>query len=141
MELHPYLQQNDWVKWHKAHSIEVTAYSPFANMNPTYDSPHGDPKAPLPLLQNPSMLQIAKESGCTAAQVALAWGISRNTSVIPKASRTDHIQENYGVLNCMLNQDAFNVIDNLGITNLKRFNNPSRQWGVDLFNGLEGVSH
>lgn len=35
-EIHPYLQQNWWVEWHKANDIMVTGYSPLANTNPIY---------------------------------------------------------------------------------------------------------
>lgn len=35
MELHPYLQQSEWVAFHKTHGIHVTAYSPLGGTNPT----------------------------------------------------------------------------------------------------------
>lgn len=34
IELHPYLQQDKWVKAHQVHEVAVTAYSPLGNMNP-----------------------------------------------------------------------------------------------------------
>lgn len=41
MELHPYLQQNDWVKFHQDHNIHVTAYSPSqARTRPTIQATH-----------------------------------------------------------------------------------------------------
>lgn len=33
LELHPYLQQADYVKWLQSQGIEVTAYSPFGNVS------------------------------------------------------------------------------------------------------------
>ena len=85
MELHPYLQQSSWIKLHEKLGISVTAYSPLAGSNPTYDRDHGE-GAPPPLLKNDVMEKVAKKRNCTIAQVALAWGMERGTSVIPKSN-------------------------------------------------------
>jgi len=137
MELHPYLQQSAWVQWHHAHDIHVTAYSPLGNSNPTY----GDPsKTDIPaLLKNKVMKSISEERGCTPATVALAWGMSRGTSVIPKSQHADRIAENFGAKACDLEYKDFKVIEDLGRKHLHRFNNPSKSWGVDLYEGLDGV--
>ncbi|KAL8762008.1 MAG: hypothetical protein Q9184_001925 [Pyrenodesmia sp. 2 TL-2023] len=133
-ELHPYLPQTDWIKFHKTHGIGVTGYSPFANTNPTYVPSDHDP--PL-LLKNKDMLAIAAERGCTTAQVALVWGMSRGYSVIPKSSHVNHIKENYGALKCKLHDGDLDRIDDVSMEYLKRFNNPSKDWGVKLFQGLQ----
>ena len=136
MELHPYLQQRDWVAWHKANRINVTAYSPLAGSNPTY----GDPDdAPPPLLKNRVMEEIAYKRNCTVAQVALEWGMGRGTSVIPKSAHADRIIENYKASTCGLLVEDLDIIEEMGKENVKRFNNPSKGWGVDLYEGLEGV--
>lgn len=133
-ELHPYLPQTQWIDEHKALGIAVTAYSPFANTNPTYTPNDDDPPF---LLTNADMLAIAAERGCTTAQVALVWGMSRGYSVIPKASRGDHIKENFGALECKLRDGDLDRIDALSERYLKRFNNPSEGFGVKLFEGLQ----
>ncbi|KAL8798948.1 MAG: hypothetical protein Q9200_007662, partial [Gallowayella weberi] len=91
-EIHPYLPQSAWVKYHHSLNIAVTAYSPFANTNPVYGPPRKDD--PPFLLRNREMREIARERGCTAAQVALKWGMERGTAVIPKAGSVEHIKEN-----------------------------------------------
>jgi diketogulonate reductase-like aldo/keto reductase len=140
MELHPYLQQSAWVSAHQALGISVTAYSPLANSNPVYDpSSREDRSIPPPLLKNDVVIQIAENRNCTAAQVALAWGIGRGTSVIPKSSHAEYIREDYEALDCELGVTDFAKLKVLGTEFLHRFNNPSRQWGVDFFEGLEGV--
>jgi len=137
MELHPYLQQSAWVQWHHAHDIHVTAYSPLANSNPTY----GDPsESDIPaLLKNKAVERIAEERGCTPATVALAWGMSRGTSVIPKSQHADRIAENFGAKECDMEFKDFKAIEDLGRKYLHRFNNPSKSWGVDLYEGLDGA--
>lgn len=140
-ELHPYLQQVKWVEWHQEHDIKVTAYSPLGGTNPTYGPHHGSDKNDPPwLLENPSILQVAEKRGCTSAQVALAWGIGRDTIVIPKSSQVKHIDENFNAVNCELQKEDFDTIATVGRQYVKRYNNPSQQWGVHLFGGLDGLS-
>lgn len=138
-ELHPYLQQVEWVNWHEEHDIKVTAYSPLGGTNPTY-GPHNPNGSPPWLLENPTILQIAEKRGCTSAQVVLAWGIGRGTSVIPKSSRVEHITEDLDALKCELQDEDFQTIATLGKHIVKRYNNPSGGWGVKLFDGLEDSS-
>ena len=134
-ELHPYLQQRQWVKTHQEHGINVTAYSPFANANPTYGDPSKD-KFPV-LLENEVVTNIALVRGCTPAQIVLAWGIHRGTSVIPKSSHAERIKGNFGALECALQKEDLEEIDDLEKKYVKRYNNPSKSWGVDLYKGLE----
>lgn len=135
-EAHPYLQQPGWVQWHKDNDIHVTAYSPLANLNPGY----GNGKdAPPSLLEEKEISEIAKERGCTNAQVALKWGMDRGTSVIPKSSHVERIMENYKAQNCTLERDDYETIGKVGKRYLTRFNDPSEGWGVRLFEGLEGT--
>ncbi|MCJ1356250.1 MAG: hypothetical protein MMC33_006244 [Icmadophila ericetorum] len=137
MELHPYLQQSTWVQWHQAHGIHVTAYSPLANSNPTYDGPKDD--LPPQLLKSSVMEDIAEKRGCTPATVALAWGMSRGTSVIPKSAHASRIGENFGSLECDLHYEDFKTIEGLGRKYVHRFSNPSERWGVPLYEGLDGT--
>jgi alcohol dehydrogenase (NADP+) len=138
MELHPYLQQSPWIKLHKELGISVTAYSPLGNSNPTYDK--GEKKDyPPALLENKVMMEIAENRNCTAAQVALAWGMSRGTSVIPKSKHEEYIQENFEAGKCKLRKDDLKNIEKLGKKWVTRFNDPSDSWGVELFGGLDGV--
>ena len=136
-ELHPYLQQTKWVQWHKDHGIHVTAYSPLANVNPTYGAPSDRKDDPPLLLENEVLGNIAMVRGCTPVQVVLAWGIHRGTSVIPKSSHALHIKENFKSTSCVLQESDYEEITNLGKKYLKRFNNPSDGYGVPLFEGLD----
>lgn len=141
MELHPYLQQTEWVRWHKEQDITVTAYSPLGGTNPTYHSPDSDGSSdPPPLLQNPLLSKIAKRRDCTIAQVALAWGRGRGTSVIPKSSKIEHLEQNIGFLKCTLQEEDFEAIEKYGHKHVKRYNNSANGWGVDLFDGLDGLA-
>lgn len=134
MELHPYLQQTEWIAFHKAHGIHVTAYSPLGGSNPTYK---GNPVDGPQLLENKAVVDIGKKRDCTPAQVALAWGISRGTSVIPKSAHADRISENFGSPDCKLEKDDYKTIADLATKYTHRYNNPSKGWGLKLYEGLE----
>ncbi|KAF2156716.1 Aldo/keto reductase [Myriangium duriaei CBS 260.36] len=134
MELHPYLQQNDWISYHQARGIHVTAYSPLGGTNPTYKG--GAKNAPVQLLKNPTVKAIAKGRGCTPAQVVLAWAHGRGTSAIPKSIHASRIEENWGTWKCKLEGEDYNNLNALGAMEW-RYNNPSKGWGVKLFEGLE----
>lgn len=149
MELHPYLPQTDWLLYHAAHAIHVTAYSPLANANPTYspalttddgENNREKHKPPPLLLENEVMRGIARKRNCTTAQVALQWGLSRGTSVIPKSAHEGRIRENWAAgEGCRLEYEDFGEVARMGRRWLTRFNDPSGGWGVRLYEGLEGV--
>ncbi|APA15860.1 hypothetical protein sscle_15g106300 [Sclerotinia sclerotiorum 1980 UF-70] len=151
MELHPYLQQSAWVATHKALGIKMTAYSPLGNTNPTYHSSSSssspsssssskDQKETIPpLLQNEILNEIAQSRNCTPAQVALKWNIGRGISVIPKSSHKQWIEENLQAENCELTHSDLTKLRFVGRKWLRRFNDPGEDWGVRLFEGLEGV--
>jgi alcohol dehydrogenase (NADP+) len=135
MELHPYLQQSAWITAHETLGITVTAYSPLGGTNPIYKGR----RLPPALLKNDVVLEIAGEASCTPAQVVLAWGMSRGTSVIPKSAHESHIEENFAAEACELTVEDLAKLKVLGTKYLTRFGNPSEKWGVELFQGLEGV--
>lgn len=133
MELHPYLQQTDYLEVHEKHGIHVTGYSPFAGSNPTYEGNRGE----TPDLLNNTVLQdIAEKRGCTVAQTALMWGMSRGTSVIPKSAHPEYIEENFHALECVLEKKDLEKIDKLHKYR-HRYNNPSKKWKLDLYERLE----
>lgn len=137
LETHPYLPQDGFLATHKTLGIHVTAYSPLGNMNPTYTSWRKERAAEAvpPLLDNDIVKSIAEDRDCTPAQVALAWGMKRGTSVIPKSKHEDRIIENYETVEkCRLEKSDFKRLEELPV---KRFNNPSKAWGVPLYDGLQ----
>ncbi|KAI0833930.1 Aldo/keto reductase [Hypoxylon sp. FL0890] len=128
-ETHPYLQQQDFVDFHKEVGIKVIAYSPLANTNPTY---HRDIK---PLLEDPFWKKLASKKNATVAQAVLAWGLQRGTSVIPKSVHEKYIDENLGALEISFMDDEMKAIH--AQDKKTRMNNPGKSWGVKLFADLD----
>ncbi|EXJ66395.1 uncharacterized protein A1O5_10547 [Cladophialophora psammophila CBS 110553] len=134
-ETHPYLQQQEFVDWHLKNNITVIAYSPLANMNPTYNGKY--PDLP-PILEDPFWTDLASKKNVTPAQAILAWGRQRGTIVIPKSVHQDRIVENLGSMNVTFTDKEMTMTTEQD--KRSRFNNPSKSWGVELFEGLDDGS-
>lgn len=135
-ETHPYLQQQEFVNWHLEHDIKVIAYSPLANLNPTYKDVM--PNLP-PILEDDFWKALAAKKNATVAQAVLAWGVARGTIVIPKSVHEDRIKENIASLKVQFSEEELEEVakEDKRI----RFNNPGKGWGVELFEGLDGGSN
>jgi alcohol dehydrogenase (NADP+) len=131
IELHPYLQQNSFTDFHKQQGIHVTHYSPFGNQNEIYDSGKNMGK----LMDDPALVEIGKKHGKTGAHVALAWGISKGHSVIPKSKTESRIKSNLEG-DFKLPQEDMAKIEK--IDKKLRFNDPSKNFGWDFYSDLDG---
>ncbi|KAF9875462.1 NADPH-dependent d-xylose reductase [Colletotrichum karsti] len=128
-ETHPYLQQQSFVDWHREKGIEVIAYSPLANTNPTY-------RDDIPAIQGDEYwVRIAERKGVSVFQAVLAWGVQRGTIVIPKSTKDEHIVSNKKALEVKFSEEELKEI---GKHDKKhRLSNPGRNWGVRLFADLD----
>jgi len=59
--------------------------------------------------------QLAKEKGCSAAQLAIAWVLHQGDNVVPLpgAKQIRHLEENLGALDVQLSHDEIAKIDQL----------------------------
>jgi len=131
MELHPWLQQKEFTKFHQEKGIHVTQYSPFGNQNEIYGGreDHGQ------LVNDKKLVEIGKKYGKTSNQVALAWGISHGRSVIPKSKSPERIAQNFDIA-FDLDEADIQEIDKLD--KKLRFNDSSKDFGYELFTDLDG---
>jgi alcohol dehydrogenase (NADP+) len=132
-ETHPYLQQQAFVAWHQSHGIKVIAYSPLANLNPTYNGTHSELGS---ILEDPFWKELAANKSVSVAQAVLGWGVQRGTVVIPKSTHKGRIEENIGALKVRYSDEE--MVRVLEQDRRARFNDPSKGWGVELFEGLDG---
>ena len=83
--------------WCRERRIPIMAYTPLGQSR---------------MLQHKALAEIAARHGATAAQVALAWLLQQNgTMVIPKATRQEHVRENRGALDLGLTPDDLAALD------------------------------
>jgi len=91
VERHPYLQQKELAEFCKAHNIHITNYSSLGSRDrPANMKPDDEPI----LMDDSTILNIAKKVGASPAGVLLKWGLAEGASVIPKSVTRKRLQEN-----------------------------------------------
>ncbi len=81
----------------REHRVAVMAYTPLGTGG---------------MLGRPELAEIARQRGATPAQIALAWLLRQEgTIVIPKASRPEHVRENRGALDVTLAGEDLTALD------------------------------
>jgi alcohol dehydrogenase (NADP+) len=130
-ETHPYLQQQQFVDWHREKGMEVIAYSPLANLNPTYNGTHESIPS---ILEDEFWIDIAAKKNVTVPQAVLGWGRKRGTTVIPKSTHEEYIEENFASDVEFSDEEMVKIGEK---DRRARFNDPSKGWGVELFEGLD----
>ena len=110
VELHPFLQQPELVKYCSSQGIHMTAWAPLGSSDrPDFVKA---PNAPV-LLENPLIQSIAQRRGCTPAQVLLAWHVQRGISTIPKSVNPARLRENLAAAEIELRQEDIEQIAGL----------------------------
>ena len=110
VEMHPYLAQAGLVDFCGSLGIVLTAYSPLGSP----DRPEGLRASDEPvLLEDSAVVDIARNTRNTPAQVLLAWGMARGTSVIPKSVNPKRLAENFGAAGLELTAGDLATIDGL----------------------------
>ncbi|KAH7435556.1 hypothetical protein KP509_06G069100 [Ceratopteris richardii] len=126
IETHPYFQRESLVKFCQKHGIAVTAHTPLGG-----GVANKEWFGSVSALDDPVLQNIASKYNRTPAQIALRWGLQRNTIVIPKSSRLERLQENMAVFDFQLSEEDMQAIK--GIDKKMRTNQPAVFWGIDLF--------
>ena len=87
----------DLVPWQQAHAVPLMAYSPVDQGR---------------LADHPALAAIGAPHGATAAQVAIAWLLTRpGVIVIPKAVEAAHLRDNLAAAALQLTADDLHAID------------------------------
>ena len=100
IETHPYLQENELIKYCENKGIAVEAYSPLGGEG-------GD------LIHDPLVLSIAQAHKKTPAQVLLRWNLERGVIVIPKSIKKERIIENAALYDFKLTDEEITMLNAL----------------------------
>lgn len=111
VELHPFLPQENLVKFCTENQILVTAYSPLGSPDSRADRHKNDPK----LLENPVVAEIAKKHSAGVGQVLIAWSISRDIAVIPKSVNQGRIIDNLKAADLILDATDLAALASIGV--------------------------
>jgi alcohol dehydrogenase (NADP+) len=91
VEMHPYLQMKELAEYCKQEGIHLTAYSPLGSNDRDPAFKRADE---VPILDDPTIAEIADKYDVSPAQVLIAWALNRDTSVIPKSVSPKRQKEN-----------------------------------------------
>ncbi len=98
IEIHPGLPQSELIDYCKSKDIVIEAYSPLGNGK---------------ILQNETILKIAKTKSVSAAQICLRWAIQKSIIVIPKTVNKERLHSNINVFNFELSDSEMKAIDRI----------------------------
>jgi aldehyde reductase len=126
IETHPYFQRESLVKFCHKHGICVTAHTPLGGA-----AANTEWFGTVSCLDDQVLKGLAEKYKKTAAQIALRWGIQRNSVVIPKSSKLERLKENFQVFDFELSKEDVELISNMD--KKYRTNQPAKFWGIDLY--------
>ncbi|WP_266081553.1 aldo/keto reductase [Haladaptatus caseinilyticus] len=96
VQYNPYHRRDNLLAFCIQHDVSLTAYTPLAKGR---------------VATNETLITIGEQYGKTGAQVALRWLLQQsNVIAIPKASRSEHLQENFDVFDFKLTDDEMDAI-------------------------------
>jgi methylglyoxal/glyoxal reductase len=98
VEFHPFLYQQELLRFCKNNKIQLEAYSPLTRGK---------------RLRHPMVVKIGKKYGKTPAQILIRWGLQHDIIVIPKSIHEDRISTNCQVFDFHLDSDDMNILDSL----------------------------
>lgn len=128
IELHPFLAQEQLVRFCQSMGLAVIAFSPLgAGSYVSIDMASADES----ILQHPLVLELAEKYGKTAAQIILRWGLDRGYAVIPKSSRPERQAENLRISDFALAPEEVTAV--AALNRNRRFNDPGvfcQDWGA-----------
>jgi diketogulonate reductase-like aldo/keto reductase len=98
VEFHPFIYQKELLEFCKRKGIVLESYSPLAKAR---------------RLDHPVIVEVARRSNRTPAQVMLRWGLQHGAVVIPKSNRPERIVENSRIFDFDLSPKDMAALDGL----------------------------
>lgn len=102
LEIHPYNQQSNEIKYLKSEGVSPVAWSPFA-------------AGQFNILNDSILSNIASEHGKTTAQIVLRWLIQNKIPTVVKSSKIERMEENLAIFDFELSEREMIEIENLNI--------------------------
>jgi diketogulonate reductase-like aldo/keto reductase len=122
VEIHPYLQQTNLLKYCQKRGVHLQAFSPLGT--PGYKE-EGEPS----ILGDPVLTKIASAHGVTVAQVCISWAMQRGTSVVTKSSNPKRQEENWKMKDHGITLSAEEMKEIESLDRGYRFFRPDEWWG------------
>lgn len=100
IEVNPFDQKNESLKWAAKYGVQVEAWAPFA-------------EGRSGLFTNPELAEIGENHGKSVGQVVLRWLIQRGIVPISKTTRKERMAENLNLFDFQLTPDEMAAIAKL----------------------------
>lgn len=111
IEVHPYLQQNELKEHADSTGYFITAYKPIGSGDLVNENMK---KIGIPsMMQNETLVKIAKELNAPVSHVLLAWLRQRGIVAVPKSSNATRQEENYKSMSLELTDEHMDAISTL----------------------------
>ena len=124
IEIHPFLPNEELVKFCLENNILPEAYSPLGSQDQV-------PTTGEKVRTDKTLNAVADKSGNTLAQVVLAWGLRRGYAVLPKSSTPSRIESNFQIPS--LSDDDFEAVNGVAKGRHTRFVNMKDTFGYDVW--------
>ncbi|PLB42456.1 putative glycerol dehydrogenase (GldB) [Aspergillus candidus] len=124
IEIHPFLPNEELVRYCFDHNIMPEAYSPLGSQNQV-------PTTGERVSENATLNEIAQKGGNTLAQVLIAWGLRRGYVVLPKSSNPARIESNFKSIE--LSDADFAAVNKVAEGRHFRFVNMKDTFGYDVW--------
>lgn len=100
IEVNPWYQQPDEVKFNQQQDVRIEAWAPFA-------------EGKQDIFKNPVIAKIGQKYGKSNGQVILRWLLQRGITVIPKSVHQERMAENIDVFDFELSNEQMQTINQL----------------------------
>lgn len=122
IETNPFNAQKEAHKWLDKYQVAHVAWAPLGEKR------NG-------LLENETLIKIAKEHNKSVAQVILRWELQNDVIVIPKSTHKERMEENFNILDFSLSQKDMDEINNLDTKNslfFSHYDPKMVEWFVEI---------
>ena len=100
VECYSYFPQNKLREELKKINCYIEAYSPIGRGNKE-------------LFEEKILVDLGKKYNKSVPQIILRWHLDKNTIIIPKSTKPEHMKDNLNILDFKLTEEEINQIDNL----------------------------
>lgn len=124
IEFHPFLPQNEFLKYLLSKDILPVAYSPLRSQDQV-------PGTGEKVSTNKELNAISEQKGATLAQVLIACGLRRGYAVLPKSSNPGRIRSNADLIE--LTDEEFAAVNKVAQGRPTRFVNMKDTFGYNVW--------
>jgi diketogulonate reductase-like aldo/keto reductase len=135
IEIHPYFPNTELINFCRENDIMPVAYSPLGSQGQTKKAKENQ----TTVLTDPTLEELAREKGCSVAQICIAWGIKRGYPVLPKSANEGRVRANFELVS--LTGEEMKRVDGIAATIGKgdgkgvRLVNPIGMFGFNVWEG------